>query len=262
MSRTLIRIALVCVYCLAAVACSSGPGQKADGGPVVDAPPSRGNDLISSEIGDAHDAAEAGDSAADGDAARDGDAADSVDIAPDLAVDIVDVPVDLPVEKPPTDLMNGQVCQANSWCRSKFCVDGVCCNTACEGDDPMRCNGCSMAKTGQKDGTCAADKTRERMTCGQACGQVVMDVPAVLDMICISGVCQVPQVPVIVEACRNQFDLCVTSFCNQPTNRTARCVNTLCPTMGTCCCETGGNATGRSCVSTNACKNDKACVTQ
>jgi hypothetical protein len=46
---------------------------------------------------------------------------------------------------------NGAACSQASQCQSGFCVDGVCCNTACSG----LCQACSNAKTGSANGTCA-----------------------------------------------------------------------------------------------------------
>ena len=50
----------------------------------------------------------------------------------------------------PSDGGNGGACTAASGCSSGFCVDGVCCETACGG----ACNACSSAKTGAADGLC------------------------------------------------------------------------------------------------------------
>ncbi|MDI3291378.1 hypothetical protein [Polyangium sp. 15x6] len=56
--------------------------------------------------------------------------------------------------KPPG--MPGVPCATGSDCSSGFCVDGVCCDTACEGS----CEACSAAKKGQgADGQCAPIKT-------------------------------------------------------------------------------------------------------
>src|SRR5258708_6597119 len=124
-------------------------------------------------------------------------------------------------------------------------------------------DGGDSAKTGQKDGTCAPDRVRERMKCGEACGQLAMGVPAVFAMVCQGGRCMVPSVPTVVgDPCRKPGDMCTVSFCDQPTNRTARCVSTLCPQGGTCCCQMGDNVAQRSCMSTTACKNDRMCVSQ
>jgi hypothetical protein len=264
MSVTWIRFAALSLACMA-LACSSSPVKVVDGatdpgGPV------RG-EVSPLDVADARDA-EAGDAVA-----HDGDAADLVaemvvDVPPDVPV-IVDVPPEMPpdmppdIPKPPSNLPNGQPCQMNSWCRSTFCIDGFCCNSTCESQDPMRCNACSMAKTGQNNGVCAPDRSRERMKCGEACGQVLMNVPAVLTMVCLQGTCRVPEVPVIVDTCRKAFDNCTTSFCDQPASgRTARCVHTLCQQAGTCCCQAPANPAARSCVAVNACNNDRMCVSQ
>ncbi|MEZ4297584.1 MAG: hypothetical protein R3B70_21665 [Polyangiaceae bacterium] len=44
----------------------------------------------------------------------------------------------------------GAACALNGECQSGFCVDGNCCNTACQGF----CQACSTAKTGLANGTC------------------------------------------------------------------------------------------------------------
>ena len=45
-------------------------------------------------------------------------------------------------------------CFANSECQSGFCVDGVCCATACGGGNSTDCQACSVAAGGSIDGTC------------------------------------------------------------------------------------------------------------
>ena len=46
---------------------------------------------------------------------------------------------------------DGESCLENYQCDSGFCVDGVCCESVCDG----LCSGCIQAHTGQADGTCA-----------------------------------------------------------------------------------------------------------
>jgi hypothetical protein len=64
---------------------------------------------------------------------------------------------------------NGQTCGASTDCASAFCVDGVCCDTACKG----QCEACDVAA---KPGTCSAvlgAPHGSRTTCtsfGAACG--------------------------------------------------------------------------------------------
>ncbi|HEY2899879.1 MAG TPA: HYR domain-containing protein [Polyangia bacterium] len=48
----------------------------------------------------------------------------------------------------------GQACGAAADCTSGFCVDGVCCASACGGGDPNDCQACSVAAGAASDGTC------------------------------------------------------------------------------------------------------------
>ncbi len=49
----------------------------------------------------------------------------------------------------------GATCFSSAECSSGFCVDGVCCSTACGGNDPSDCQACSVQAGAQIDGTCA-----------------------------------------------------------------------------------------------------------
>lgn len=49
----------------------------------------------------------------------------------------------------------GVTCNADADCGSGFCVDGVCCNTACGGGATDDCQACSAALGAPTDGTCA-----------------------------------------------------------------------------------------------------------
>lgn len=53
---------------------------------------------------------------------------------------------------------NGDPCAAARECHSFFCVDGVCCDSACGGSDPTDCQACSAAAgailSANGDGTC------------------------------------------------------------------------------------------------------------
>ncbi|NOK37362.1 hypothetical protein HMI49_29625 [Corallococcus exercitus] len=61
----------------------------------------------------------------------------------------------------------GTACGTATDCRSGFCVDGVCCDSAC-GGGTADCNACSMAAGAAADGTCGP---RANATCddGKAC---------------------------------------------------------------------------------------------
>ena len=54
-------------------------------------------------------------------------------------------------------LDDGKACDENSDCKSKFCADGVCCNTACGGNTPTSkgdCEACTVKEGATKDGVC------------------------------------------------------------------------------------------------------------
>lgn len=49
---------------------------------------------------------------------------------------------------------NGDACAAATECASDFCVDGVCCNSACGGGATTDCDACSTAMGAAVNGTC------------------------------------------------------------------------------------------------------------
>jgi len=53
---------------------------------------------------------------------------------------------------------DGTACTDASECQSNFCVDGVCCSSACGGGDAGDCQACAVAKGAVRDGTCAPVK--------------------------------------------------------------------------------------------------------
>jgi MYXO-CTERM domain-containing protein len=55
-----------------------------------------------------------------------------------------------------TSLGQGATCSAPSDCASGFCVDGVCCNTACGGGSTTDCFACSVAAGASANGSCTA----------------------------------------------------------------------------------------------------------
>ncbi len=54
-----------------------------------------------------------------------------------------------------TPVDDGAVCANDSQCNSGFCIDGVCCESACGNGSPNDCRACSFALTGSPDGICA-----------------------------------------------------------------------------------------------------------
>jgi hypothetical protein len=65
---------------------------------------------------------------------------------------------------------NGTACAATSDCKSTFCVDGVCCDTACGGGVATDCQSCLGAMTGGADGTCATITAAAKYTCRPSTG--------------------------------------------------------------------------------------------
>ncbi|HZH78995.1 MAG TPA: PA14 domain-containing protein, partial [Archangium sp.] len=53
---------------------------------------------------------------------------------------------------------NGTICETNADCQSGFCVDGMCCNSACGGNNPGDCQACSRFAGAPVDGTCGTVK--------------------------------------------------------------------------------------------------------
>ncbi len=48
----------------------------------------------------------------------------------------------------------GNACGSSNDCTTGFCVDGICCDTACGGDSPNDCQVCSASAGALADGTC------------------------------------------------------------------------------------------------------------
>jgi len=91
-------------------------------------------------------------------------------------------PTAAPTQTPsntPTGWTNGQPCSSNAQCTSGFCVDGVCCDTACGGGVSTDCQACSLMAGGTADGTCTPS-SGNACNDGNACTQTDT---------CQSGVC-------------------------------------------------------------------------
>lgn len=110
-------------------------------------------------------------------------------------------------------LNNGQACDTTEQCQSGFCVDGVCCESACTDT----CFSCSKTSTDQADGVCAPSKqgTNPHNDCTSEIGSCAGDTcdgsgacvvqqdgsvcrpsagPCDIEEICSSGVCPADQV--------------------------------------------------------------------
>jgi hypothetical protein len=179
------------------------------------------------------------------DAAPDAPADAPIDLAPDRAPDLTpDVAPDTP---PPVNLANGAACGAAPWCKSGFCVDGVCCERACNNG----CMACRKTRTDLADGTCGPAKELEGKPCGKGCG-FAEGSPAVVQKLCVAGTCGFPANLVALEKCAGD-NPCLKFFCD---DATARCVSTGCAT-GTCCCNSPNGT--RACVKREMCAGDRSC---
>jgi MYXO-CTERM domain-containing protein len=70
-----------------------------------------------------------------------------------------------------------QPCSNTAECDSGFCVDGVCCDTACGGSSPDDCQACSVSAGATEDGACGL------VTAGQTCrpASAACDIPETCD---------------------------------------------------------------------------------
>ncbi len=125
---------------------------------------------------------------------------------------------------------NGDPCSAATQCALGFCVDGVCCGTACAGG-MTDCQACSVAAGAAVNGTCGST-TGNACTDGNACTQTDT---------CQTGTCTGSN-PVTCTA----SDQChVAGTCN--------------PIDGTCSNPVKGD--GTSCIDGNACTQTDTCQT-
>lgn len=95
-----------------------------------------------------------------------------------------------------------QTCVSPSDCTTGFCVDGICCDTACGGDSKIDCLACSKAAGGPEDGVCSPLAYGSSCDDGDACTLVDMCVAAGVcspgnpvvcpEGTCDSGVCTAP----------------------------------------------------------------------
>ncbi len=102
---------------------------------------------------------------------------------------------------------NGLSCGGSVECLSGFCVDGVCCNSAC-GAGAADCQACSVAAGAASDGTCATAKS------GSECrpGAGACDVAETCDG--VKTTCPTDSVKASTTMCRAASGLCdVAEYC-------------------------------------------------
>jgi hypothetical protein len=76
-------------------------------------------------------------------------------------------------------LPNGEACSDGVPCESGFCVDGVCCESACGGGVGNDCQACGVAAGGSANGTCAPVRADVAVVCRPSA--VACDVAEVCD---------------------------------------------------------------------------------
>ena len=129
---------------------------------------------------------------------------------------------------------DGTTCTTGSECKSGFCVDGVCCDTACGGGNTSDCQACSVSAGAKTDGICGAAKA------GGVCRGMAgsCDVPETCDG--TSMVCPTQTYKSSGAACRGALDLCdaaetctgSSAICPQDTFKTSGA--TCRPAAGLC----------------------------
>jgi hypothetical protein len=150
---------------------------------------------------------------------------------------------DAAIEIPPAPRSNGSPCAQASECASEYCVDGVCCNTACT----ERCKACDLATS---RGTCTQVASDQPHGTRAACGG--------------SGAC--------AGACSAASPTACTFPADETTCRSASCTGATftarggCNAAGSCagvatmpCGDFVCNATGTACLA--ACTSDNHCAT-
>ncbi len=103
---------------------------------------------------------------------------------------------------------NGDACSTASECANGFCVDGVCCNSACGGGETTDCQACSIAAGAAANGTCAPT------TAGTECRGS-------------AGACD------IAESC-NGTDTACPADTKAPTTTSCRAASGVCDVADTC----------------------------
>ncbi len=148
---------------------------------------------------------------------------------------------------------DGEPCSADSECLSTFCVDGVCCDTACGGGVASDCQACSIVAGASSDGACEA-------LSGTSCDD--SDACTQTDT-CQAGSCSGAD-PVVCSATDECHDpgSCQSGSCSDPAKpdgtpcSSGSCQNGVCEGAG----EGGGGSTSGGCQQDSDCKGDRICV--
>lgn len=123
-------------------------------------------------------------------------------------------------------LVDGRACLLGAQCKSGFCTDSVCCNTACSGD----CAACSVAAGGSTDGVCAnyASGSTGSPSCSpyECSGGANCSTTCAADSDCVSGYycnATVCTIQVAQGGACSVANACTSGFCAD-----SKCCNTAC----------------------------------
>ncbi len=183
----------------------------------------------------------------------------------------------------------GVACSLDVECGSGFCVDGVCCNSACGGNVTTDCQACSVAAGASADGTCTTKAMGTSCTDGNACTtgdtcngvatscQVGTAVTCTASSSCHdvgvcdpgTGVCSNPLKAngsscTDGDACTTG-ETCTAGTCGAPTSTVTCTASDQCHTAGTCnpatgVCSNPLSPVGTACEDGNLCTVNDVCV--
>jgi hypothetical protein len=109
----------------------------------------------------------------------------------------------------------GESCSVDGDCAGGFCVDGVCCQSACN----LLCQSCLGADTGSPDGDCKnvttgtdpANECAGADVCKSAACVAVDGDPCTVNNDCLNGKCSADDLVCCNNDCKNECDACVAS---------------------------------------------------
>ena len=140
---------------------------------------------------------------------------------------------------------NGVACTLSAECSSGSCVDGVCCNTACNG----LCQACTAAKTGGTNGTCAnitANSDPDNECAGTA--------------VCSAGACKKANGDTCATNAECLSATCVDSVCcNTACSGTCQACN-VAGSVGSCANLPSGQDPANECPGNTSCSGAGSCV--
>ena len=153
-------------------------------------------------------------------------------------------------------LGTGKTCSGNNNCALGFCVDGVCCNTACGGGDPTDCQACNLtAAQGGTPGTCS-------VPVGQVCRAAVAAAPGTTASCDAAEVCAAGNTACPPDLPAAAGTVCRTSADGNLCDPAETCNGFNCPantsTRDGQACTDDGNPCSLDLCESNACTHNQA----